>query len=605
MKLFDYRKVDITSGYVADKQEMNRKITINSVYDRFCDTGRIGAFDFNTKDVHCFWDSDVAKWMEGASYIIAKHPDPVLEERIEALIDRIERHQDKNGYFNIYFTVKEPEKRFTDRGAHELYCAGHLFEAAVAYAEATGKTRFLKCMEKYADYIYKVFVTDGSAAFVTPGHEEIELALFKLYSYTKKEKYLELAEFFLEKRGNNDKDANTDYNQSHRPIREQTEAVGHSVRAVYLYSAMADLARITGDDTLKKACRTIYEDIVNKKMYITGGIGSCHLGETFSKPYDLPNEQAYTETCAGIGLMFFCRRMMQLDNLAEYSDVIERIFYNGVLSGISLDGKSFFYENPLEITHLNHFTNSYGSRRYPITQRLECFNCSCCPPNINRLLPVLEEYIYGIDGDTLYVNQFTSSKLCDGGISCEMSTDYPLSGGITIRAVGVGKIAVRIPSWCAGFEIDAPYTLDKGYAVIESGTDGGKEIRINFDMTPFAVRSNSKVVEDAGKLCIQAGPVVYCAESIDNSENLYEYILTADFESKVKFNTLYGLNELEISAWRIDDGNNGNKSESLYFRADSAKKPATEHTALRMIQNNCFANRADCDMKTWFNAFLN
>jgi DUF1680 family protein len=563
MKHFTYKEAALTDGFVYSKELLNRHTTIDAVYDRFDETGRIGAFDFNTQKVHIFWDSDVAKWMEGAAYILAKHPNPALEEKVEALIDRIEEHQEENGYFNIYFTVKKPENRFKDRDCHELYCAGHLFEAAVAYAEATGKERFLRCMEKYADLIHKVFVEEKSAAFDTPGHEEIELALVRMYEYTGKKKYLDLAAHFINARGCSEKNENFGYNQSHLPVREQTEAVGHAVRAVYLYSAMADLAREIGDEGLKTACKTLYEDIVNRKMYITGGIGSCHLGETFSKPYDLPNAEAYTETCAGIGLMFFCHRMLNLENHATYADTIERVFYNGLLSGLSLDGASFFYENPLEITMLEHFSTDFGERRFPPTQRKRSFACSCCPPNINRLFPRLCEYVYGIDGDTLYINQFAESKLDGGDIRCVMKTAYPLDGSISVRAEGVQKIAVRIPAWCDRYTLNKKHTVENGYAIFEN--DG--EAILDFDMTPFTIRANESVIRDMGRICVQAGPVVYCAEGIDNGENLHALAIPADISAHVSHSKEFGLNTIEVEGFRYTI-----ESGALYTRAKSHGK---------------------------------
>ncbi len=592
MELFDFKQVNLTGGFLASKEEMNRKITINAVYDRFYDSGRITAFKFENKDVNIFWDSDVAKWMEGAAYILAKHPDAALQAKVEELIDDIAAHQGADGYFNIYFTVCEPEKRFTNRDCHELYCAGHLFEAAVAYAEATGREKFLHCMEKYADYIYKVFVEEHSAAFVTPGHEEIELALVRLYRYTKNKKYLDLAAFFINERGKRVEDERGDYNQSHKPVREQTEALGHSVRAVYLYTAMADLAYELQDEGLKQACRALYKDITERKMYITGGIGSCSVGEVFTRPYDLPNEEAYTETCAGIGLMFFCERMLRLENSASFADTIERALYNGVLSGVSLDGKSFFYENPLEITRLDHFSNCFGTKRYPITQRVECFGCSCCPPNINRLLPKLSEYIYGFENDTLFINQFAASTLDTDKIQCVMQTSYPNDGKVHIKATGVKHLAVRFPSWCAGVQTDKPYREVKdGYMIFEN-TD---EITVEFDMTPFAVRSSVKVVKDAGLLCMQAGPVVYCAESVDNGENLHQYLLSAKPETTVHFDQTFGLNVLDVAAYRLNDTKQG----ALYARAD-ADEPSCSEVVLRMIPYNAFANRGESDMLTWF-----
>lgn len=591
MKSFDYRQVNLTDGYLASKEELNRKITINAVYDRFYDSGRITAFKFANKDVHYFWDSDVAKWMEGAAYILAKHPDEALQAKVETLIDDIAAHQCADGYFNIYFTVREPDKRFTNRDCHELYCAGHLFEAAVAYAEATGRDRFLKCMEKYADYIYKVFVEEHSAAFVTPGHEEIELALVKMYRYTKKKKYLDLAAFFINERGKRDEDGRGDYNQSHKPVREQTEVFGHSVRAVYLYTAMADLALELQDDALKKACETLYRDITERKMYITGGIGSTCVGEVFTRAYDLPNEEAYTETCAGIGLMFFCERMLALEAKATYADTIERVLYNGVLSGLSLDGKAFFYENPLEITLADHFSNCFGTKRYPITQRVECFACSCCPPNLNRLLPKLSEYVYGLDGDTLYIHQFAASSLQADGVTCEMKTAYPNDGTVQIKATGVKHLAVRFPSWCKSVKTDKPYREVKdGYMLFED-----TEVTVEFDMTPFAVRSSAKVWRDAGSLCVQAGPIVYCAESVDNGENLHRFVLPAVLSAKAHVEEPFGLKVLDVEAYELCD----TAQDALYARADT-DAPKVRPATLRMIPYNAFANRGESDMLVWF-----
>lgn len=591
MELLDYRQVNLTDGYLASKEEMNRKITINAVYDRFYDSGRITAFEFNSKEVHYFWDSDVAKWMEGAAYILAKHPDEALQAKVEKLIDDIAAHQGTDGYFNIYFTVREPDKRFTNRDCHELYCAGHLFEAAVAYAEATGRDRFLKCMEKYADYIYKVFVEEHSAGFVTPGHEEIELALVKMYRYTKSKKYLDLAAFFINERGKRAEDERGDYNQSHKPVREQTEVFGHSVRAVYLYTAMADLALELQDEALQKACKALYEDITKRKMYITGGIGSTCVGEVFTRAYDLPNEEAYTETCAGIGLMFFCERMLALEAKATYADTIERVLYNGVLSGLSLDGKAFFYENPLEITLADHFSNCFGTKRYPITQRVECFACSCCPPNLNRLLPKLSEYVYGLDGDTLYIHQFAASSLQADGVTCEMKTAYPNDGKVHIAASGVKKLAVRFPSWCKSVKTDKPYREVKDGYMLFDNTD----VTVEFDMTPFAVRSSTKVWRDAGSLCVQAGPVVYCAESVDNGENLHKYLLSPDLCAQAHFEKAFGLKVLDVEAYELCD----TAHDELYARADT-DAPVLTKTTLRMIPYSAFANRGESDMLVWF-----
>lgn len=593
-----YKDVKITSGYLKKKQDLNQTATINAVYDRFAETGRIKAFECAWKEgeenkPHYFWDSDVAKWMEGAAYILAGCRNEELEKRVESLIDCIEANQGEDGYFNIYYTVCE-SGRFTERNNHELYCAGHLFEAAVAYAQATGKKRFLRLMEKYAHYIYKVFVLEKSAGFVTPGHEEIELALVKLYRYTGNKEYLDLACFFIEQRGRHEKEIMAfgsrelaGYNQTHLPVREQHTAVGHAVRAMYLYCAMADLAYELKDEGLKNACMDLFEDIIGRKMYITGGIGSCYLGECFSQPFNLPNSQAYNETCAAIGLMFFCFRMQRLNNNSIYADVIERALYNGVLSSLSLDGCSFFYENPLEITRQEHFESIFGSLRYPILTRAQSFECSCCPPNINRLLPVLGEYIYAREGKTLYVNQFAPSVLETGDITCKQETMYPIDGKISITAQGADAVKVRIPAWCEKFSLNKPYTLNGGYAEI---INDGMPIEIEFDMKPFAVTSDSRVAADVNKICIQAGPVVYCAESIDNIENLHALCLSSDFEYSMEYNDSIGLNTLTVSGYAAVNQN------GLYSRARRELK----RIKIRLIPYSAFANRGQADMLVWF-----
>ncbi len=592
MKACSYENVRLEPCYLYNKQELNREVTINSVYDRFYDTGRIGAFNFSYKSgddkrPHFFWDSDVAKWMEGAAYILKHNDNSKLEAKVDALVEKIKKNQGEDGYFNIYYTVVEPNARFTDRDKHELYCAGHLMEAAVAYASVTGKTDFLDCMEKYADYIYKVFVEEKSANFFTPGHEEIELALIYMYRYTGKTKYLELVRYFIDTRGTVDEKYRDEQFQTHLPVREQTEALGHSVRAMYLYTAMAMLAKETGDEALIKACKTLWEDVTVRKMYVTGGIGSSDIGESFTTGYDLSNDRAYTETCAGIGLIFFAKAMLELENDARYANVLERVLYNGVLSGISLDGKSFFYENPLEINLFEHFSCRCGTRKFPITQRVECFDCSCCPPNLNRLLSSLGNYIYGIDGDTLFVNQFIASTLKEESVDAKISTEYPLNGNVRIKANGVSKVAIRIPFWCDSFKINKSYVVEGGYAIVDADGD----ISVDFDITPKMIWADPRITKDAGRACIMRGPVVYCAESVDNGENLHRFTVAPDFDCIEKKNDIFGIPELEISAYEraCYDG-------ELYSSRPPVKKKAT----LKLIPYNCFANRGESDMLVWF-----
>ena len=596
MKLIPHSHVHLKGGFLFDKQELNRRTTIHAVYDRFVETGRIGAFKFGYPQddpiqPHFFWDSDVAKWIEGASYILEHAPDPVLEARIDEIVEDIRKNQRDDGYFNMYFTVVQPDGRWSNRDWHELYCAGHLMEAAVAYAEATGKSTFLSCMEKYADYIAKVFMEEQSAAFVTPGHEELELALVRMYRHTGKKKYLDMAAWFINQRGSNIKEEATDYNQSHAPVREQDSARGHAVRAMYLYTGMAYLAAETGDRELISACKKLWEDTVERKMYVTGGLGSTYIGEAFTTPYDLPPEQAYTETCAGIGLCLFGGGMLELENNAAYADVIERALYNGVTSGLSADGAQFFYENPLEINLSEHFSNKWGARRFPAHRRVACFACSCCPPNINRLLASVGNYVYGMDGDTLFANQFVASCMEYQGASAVMDTRYPNDGAVTVSATGVSRIAVRIPAWCDTFALNKPYVLQNGYAVIEND---GTPVALTMDLNPRRVWADARVLRAANRVAIMKGPVVYCAEGVDNGEGeLHNYVIPQTFTAMEDHapDSGYGLPTITLPCLkRVADGG------GLYRNTP----PRLEETTLRLIPYNAFANRWETDMRVWF-----
>lgn len=596
---FNFNEVTLTGGFWKAISEKNRKTTLYAVYDRFAETGRFAALKCNWKEgepnrPHIFWDSDVAKWIEGVAYVIAKTPDPVLEARVEEMIDDIEANQWEDGYINSYFTTVAPEKRFTVRGDHELYCIGHLIEAAVAYYYATGKDRFLKVMERCVDCVWRIFVEEQSAAFVTPGHEEIEIALLRLYRATKNEKHLDLCKFFINQRGNNSKDQQIfaglkpGYEQSNAPVRELTLAEGHSVRAMYLYTAMADLAMETGDEALKAACLRLYEDVVDRKMYITGGIGSTNIGEAFTIPYDLPSERAYTETCASIGLMLFAQKMLEMQGDAGYADTVERVMYNGMLAGLSLDGTAFFYENPLEITLSDHRknTSTVDRERFPITQRLKVFGCSCCPPNLNRLLSSMERFVYRVQGSTCYIDQYMSSTLKQDGISVTVETAYPTDGVIKVTATGVDKLALRIPGWCRFFTLSAPYTMESGYAVVENPTD----LTLALEMTPTLYEANAEVNDCAGKAALMVGPIVYCAEGIDNGGvNLHRLAYSTNLNPEYTFCNTCGLNKLTV------DGYITEASSALY------RPLADRYTATRihLIPYYAFANRGESDMLVW------
>jgi DUF1680 family protein len=322
-------------------------------------------------------------------------------------------------------------------------------------------------------------------------------------------------------------------------------------------------------------------------MYVTGGVGSTNIGEAFTSGYDLPSDTAYAETCAAIALMLFGNAMLALENDAGYADVIERALYNGVLSGLSLDGSKFFYTNPLEINLSERWTSTWGRRVFPITQRPDIFNCSCCPPNLNRLLPSLGSYIYGRDGDTLYVNQFVSSQLTDADVCCTQLTDYPNSGKVTLRARGTAKVAVRVPAWCEQFTFNKPYVMQRGYAVLEND---GSEIVAEFDLTPRLVYADSRVIRNAGRVCVARGPLVYCAEGVDNGQYLHSYSIPQSPQFNEVFDERFGLYTLQLSCVR---------EAAFEDRLYANHAPQKTRQTLTLIPYNCFANRGESDMLIW------
>ena len=595
----DFRNVKLTNGFWKHMEDLNSSVTIDAVWNRFEETGRIDAFKFDWHEgmenkPHFFWDSDVVKWMEGACYIMCREERPDLREKVEMLIERIEEHQEESGYFNIYFTVCEPDKRFSNRDWHELYCAGHLFEAAVAYYYATGSDRLVKIATKYADFIEKVFMIDKAAPFMTPGHEEIELALIKLYKVTGTERYLKLAEFFLKNRAKNDKDTMLfnvpEYAQDYEPVEEMTSAVGHAVRCMYLLCSMVDCAKHTDNKEMLESCKRVYNDIVNSKMYITGGLGATHHAEAFSVPYDLPNETAYAETCAAIGFMFFADRMCKYTREAKYADSVERAMYNGMCSGISLSGDAFFYENPLEINLANRKRVSVrvGIERLPITQRKKVFDCSCCPPNLNRVLSSMGGYIYDIDGAVGYVNQFADSVLSCGEAEIVQKTNYPWDGRVSITAKGLDTLYIRIPAWCKNFSLNKDYTISNGYAVVKND---GEEIVFDMDIKPVIINSRPEVVANVGKAAVMRGPIVYCAEAVDNCENLHSLVLTnTDGAIESYSDEFHGI-ILELNGLKLIS------STELY----SELPPTSENVKIKLIPYYGFANRGENSMLVWLN----
>ncbi len=566
-----------------------------------------------------FQDSDVAKWLEAAAYSMVMFPDKELEKRCDEIIDLIGRAQQRDGYLNTYFTVKAPDKRWTNLAeAHELYCAGHMMEAAVAYADCTGKHKLIDIMSGMADHIYRRFIEEGTSGY--PGHPEVELALMRMYRYTKNEKYLELATHFINVRGvdsdyfikeserrdwtvwnMNCKDK--EYTQCHLPVREQIKAVGHAVRAVYLYTGMADAAAATKDELLKNACRTLWENITQKQMYITGAIGSSYEGEAFTKDYHLPNDTAYAETCAAIGLIFFARKMIDLEKNGKYADVMERALYNCVLAGMQLDGTRFFYVNPLEV--LPGISGEAVTHRHALPRRPKWFACACCPPNVARILPSVGSYAWSEEGDTVYSHLFIGGELdltdtLRGKIKVE--TNYPYDGKAVYRFEPADRemhmtLAIRIPSFSVNTSIlrngkETDCIIKDGYAYLTKTFNEDDEVTVVFDMSVKRIFASNDVSADSGKAAFSRGPLVYCLEGIDNDGDVLGLRVKKDAVAAVGEydpDRLEGIVEIRIDGYRIKSG------DTLY----SLKRPEAESCRLNLIPYYAWGNRGLNQMRVW------
>lgn len=577
-----------------------------------------------------FQDSDLAKWIEAVSFSLEYCPDEELEKTVDEVIELIGEAQGEDGYINTYFTIKEPQLRFTNlQEGHELYCAGHFMEAAVAYYKATGKKKLLHIVERFAQLICDEFSTKKNALGY-PGHQEVEIGLFKLYEVTKENKYLEQAKMFLDRRGGlpnyfleemkgrnfkrifhelNNYDVA--YSQSHLPIREQTTAEGHAVRAVYMYSAMADVAAEYGDKELLNVCETLWNNITEKRMYITGSIGSSGILERFTTDYDLPNNSNYSETCASIGLALFGRRMAQIFKDSRYYDVVEKALYNTVLAGIAMDGKSFFYVNPLEVWPDNCILRT--SKEHVKATRQPWFGVACCPPNIARTLASLGEYIYFNEEDAIWVNLFVSSSLktliAGEEVTLETKTNFPYEGNINIdlscRKQTRGKLYIRIPEYVKNYHIYIDRvqitSLDivKGYCVLNLDIKN-QRIDLEFDLKPRMVRANPLVKEDIGKVAIMKGPLVYCLEEIDNESNLPAYYLDHLAELKEFYDDklLGGTVVIQCEGRKITK--EGWNTKELY----SEQEVTLKKKKLTLIPYPYWGNRGSGEMLVWIKEFM-
>ncbi len=635
------KNVKVESGLLGNKNQLVRDEVIpyqwKALNDEIPDTDpsnaienfRIAAGESEGEFIGMvFQDSDVAKWLEAVAYQLTTNPDEELETLADGVIDLIAQAQLSDGYLNTYFTVAKPDKKWTNLAeCHELYCAGHMMEAAVAYYQATGKRKLLNVMIRFAELINDKFGIEDDKIKGYPGHQEIELALIKLYNVTGDSKYKNLAKYFIDERGQtpnyfdlewekrgktthwpNFRDVAKDYFQAHKTVREQDVAVGHSVRALYMYSGMADVARETGDKSLVEACRRLWENTTKKQMYITGGVGSSGHGEAFTFDYDLPNDTAYTETCAAIALVFFAQRMFHMEAKAEYIDVLEKALYNGVLSGISEDGKKFFYVNPLEVQP--EVCENRDDHKHVKATRQKWFGCACCPPNIARLLASIGEYIYSFSDDELYVNLYADStanvKINEQEISIEQKTDYPWDGKVNITLATEKNLeftlALRIPSWCRDAEVKVNGEVikndvaDNGYLYLERNWINGDKVELILNMSVERIYSNPKVRENIAKVAIQRGPIVYCLEEVDNGNNLPALYLPKDSNLTAKYRSdlLGGLTIIKGKALRLDQSNWNDK----LYSTESPKFTSTEITAVPYF---AWDDREAGEMLVWMN----
>ncbi len=488
-----------------------------------------------------FDDSDVYKVLEGMAYVLSVHPDPTLEAKADEWIDTICAAQEPDGYLDTYFTLGHPDDKWTDMEKHEDYCAGHFFEAAVAYWRATGKRKVLDTAIRLADHMRITLMEAGHHWVV--GHEEPEIGLVKLFHATGDRKHLDLASWLIEERGHghgrgdiwNKPEWGPAYCQDDRPVRELEQVTGHAVRAMYYYAGIADVAAETGDTTLQAPLHRLWAHTVERNLYVTGGIGPSRHNEGFTEDYDLPNAEAYCETCAAIGLLFWAHRMHRMTGKAAYADIMERALYNNILAGISLSGDRFFYVNPLASDGSHHRQAWYG--------------CACCPSNLARFLPSLPGYLYTTEGDFVNVNLFMGGKaamrLSNLALELDVRTGYPWNGdvSITVNPEHAAEFAlrVRIPSWCRSWslkvngESGAPVCRD-GYAVLSRFWTSGDIVLLSMDMPVEQVTAHPAVVADHGLACVCRGPVVYCAEAADHPDGLWHISLKKGQTFKTTWN---------------------------------------------------------------------
>ncbi len=576
-----------------------------------------------------FQDSDVATWLEGVAYSLIVKPDEALETRADEIIGIIEKAQQPDGYLDTYFIIKEPEHRWQNlHECHELYCAGHMMEAAAAYYEATGKDKLLHVTERLADAIINRFGSEEGKEHGIPGHQEVEIGLMRLYHVTGKEKYKHMARYFLEERGKNpdyfyeekvkrgwqhwgqyslDK-LDVTYNQAHRTIYEQNEAVGHAVRALYMYTAMADLAGTDADERLYQACRTLWDNIIQKKLYITGGLGGNSEGEAFGPAYELPNDMAYAETCASIAMVFFAHHMLEMDMDGAYADIIEKELYNSTISGMQLDGEKYFYVNPLECEP--GVSGKLFGYRHALPVRPGWYACACCPPNLIRLVTSLGKYCFSESASTVYSHLMIGQIAQTQKAKITVETSYPWEGHavytVEPKTDKVFTLAVHIP-YFVDFTKEGAYLsvngetipaaelsimMKKGYVYLTRTWQAKDQVVLHFPMEVRKVYANQHVRENAGCVALMRGPVVYCVEGADNGDLLQSLRIPKNLKAEAY---LCEDGILKGNVLLLMDGYRMAGSGELY----SEKPPVKEKVSLTAVPYCIWANRGENQMRVW------
>lgn len=598
-----FTSVALRDAFWAPRQRVNADATLDQNFSQCESTGRIENLRLAGDPANAgkggyrgyfFNDSDVFKALEGAADVYALTRDPALAGRMQSLVGIIAGAQQADGYLNAYFTIEKPAERWSNlKDKHELYCAGHLIEAGVAHHRATGSRDLLDVAVRLADHIDARFGPPPKEPGVC-GHPEVELSLLRLARETGEARYAALARHFLNERGRSERrPLFGEYAQDHAPLVDQDRVVGHAVRAMYLYSAAAEVAAAEGDEALAGTLDRLFDNLTLRKMYLTGGIGNSASNEGFTTDYDLPNESAYAETCAGIGLVFWAHRMNLLHADARYADVLERVLYNAAISGVSLDGRSFFYVNPM--------SSQGGTRRQP------WFSCACCPPNILRLVASVGEYFYVTDDDGIRVNLYgagtASARVAGQDISLRQETNYPWDGEVVIHldvaSPAVWTLRLRVPSWAAGSGMTingeaATPIIASGYAVIRREWKRGDVVRLTLPMPPRLTVSNPRVRGNRGLVAVERGPIVYCAEGDDNPEGVRSVVLPSleGVTESWRADHLGGIVELRVPARRAVAPI---PADDLYAGA-----PGVAPATLTLIPYATWANRGAGEMAVWF-----